>query len=213
METEALLTQVLEKLDSGVSVDWTDIRTYIVITMASLIGSIIGAFFTKFAGKRGEIHAIKQDLDEITAIQEEIKSKIGNEAFVAQKLWDLKREVYWDITKALNAYSDALWNLTTHCFNSENAAISDPDIYIPYASKLMEAIDRYLELTGVSHIVMCEEAKLVLDQLANNIKVKEEDVANKKFTYEEFMSMRKEVGKAYDSIVSIAKNDLSNKSV
>jgi hypothetical protein len=208
VELEQLVKELVAKLDSGLTLDWTDIRIYIIVTLSSLIGGIISAFFTKYFGKRGEINAIKKDLDEITKIQAEIKSKISTDAFIEQNWWDLKRETYWNVTKALNNLSDACWNVISYCFDEEKLAITDPDIYVPHVNKLVTAVDNYLEYTGISHIVMSDEGKKVISEILKEINT--EDLSGKKIQFDDLIAMRQSINLAYDKIIDIARKDLKN---
>lgn len=213
MDQENQIKEILSRLDSGLTLDWTDIRIYLIVVLSSLIGGVIAAYFTKYFGKRGEINAIKKDLDEITKIQSEIKSKINTDAFINQNWWNLKREIYWGIIKSLNSLSDAYFNVITQCFNNENQAIADPDIYTPYINKLLQAFDNYLELTGVSHVVMGKEGIKIIVELANKMKIKSDDIVNKRFSYDEMQAMHKSVNEAYDKMIDAAKSDLKDENV
>ena len=194
MDKENQIREILSRLDHGLTLDWTDIRIYLIVVLSSFIG----AFFTKYVGKRGEINAIKKDLAEITKIQFEIKSKLNTDAFINQNWWNLKRETYWGVIRSLSSLSDAYFNVITQCFNSENQAKTDPVLYTPYTDKLLQAFDDYLELTGVSHIVMSTEGIKIITNLAEKMKIKSDDIVNKTFSYDEMQEMRKSVGEAYD---------------
>jgi hypothetical protein len=87
------------------------------------------------------------------------------------------------------------------------------EITTPYVNKLAAAIDNYLELTGISHIVMRDEGKEIITNMANNIKIRTEELAGKKLTYDQFQSMRKSVMAAYDNIIDVAKKDLRDDNV
>ena len=62
MSLEDLVKELIVKLDRGLTLDWTDIRIYLVFILSSFIGGIIGSYATKYFSKRGEIDAIKKDV-------------------------------------------------------------------------------------------------------------------------------------------------------
>jgi len=208
MTSDELIKKLITQLENGLTLDWTDARIYLVVILSSFIGGLIGTYFAKFFGKRGEIDAIKGDLDEITKIQEEIKSRLSTDAFIDQKWWDLKRETYWDITKSLSSLSDALWNVNTYCFDSDEKPISNIDVYKSYVEKLLQAIDVHLKYTGISHIVMCKDGTDVILNLSRVVKNDASEMNDEKLVYKKLVSMRKSVNAAYDRIVDIAKKDL-----
>lgn len=94
-EFQTFAWELLRKLEQGVVLDWTDIRIYVIIVVATLIGSILGSYITTYIRKRGENAAILKDLDQITRTQEEIKISISKKAWINQNWWSLKRDTYW----------------------------------------------------------------------------------------------------------------------
>jgi len=209
-DIQSFALEVLRKLDQGVTINWTDIRLPLVVVFATIIGSILGGYFFSYFRKRGEIAAIKKDLDKITQIQEDIKASISTKAWIDQNWWNLKRDTYWKITQALNSISDALWNLLHFGFSEDKSIIAA--IYGSFEPQLTKAIDEYLQLTGIAHIVFSDNAISIIKDCSSKIK----DI-NKRFqsknTYEYFESIRSAYDEAYNSIISIAQKDLKGKTI
>ena len=203
--------QVLKSLHQGVALDWTDIRIYVVIIVASLAGSALGVYIMSFFSKRGEIAAVRKDLDKITKIQEEIKAEISTRAWIEQNWWGLKRDTYWKLTQALNAMSDGLWNLLHYAFRPDKSPIKDSAICGPLVSKLNNAIDEYLRLTGISHIVLCDDAIEVIKNLSKGIKNIREKPNGSKAGYDDIEEIGNTVNGAYDRIIEVARRDLQGK--
>jgi thiazole synthase ThiGH ThiG subunit len=77
--------------------------------------------------------------------------------------------------------------------------------------KLVESQKRYvLETTGISHIVLCDEAISVIKILSRKIKEINKKLIDGKGKYEDFEAMRRAFGEAYDKIIDIARRDLQD---
>lgn len=70
-----------------------------------ILGCVVVYVFKPFLGsysaKKGENLATKEDIAQITKVQEEIKAKISDDAWDRQRQWELRRDVVLDSVRAL----------------------------------------------------------------------------------------------------------------
>jgi hypothetical protein len=67
----------------------------------SLIAAGAGGYLGAYLKRKGENLATKEDIAEITRVQEEIKAKISDDVWDRQRQWELKRDVVFDVVRAL----------------------------------------------------------------------------------------------------------------
>ena len=91
-----------------------------------ILVNIVSIWVYAYLSKHGELTVVKENLDKITEVQEEIKARISGELSVDQKLWDLKRETYWGLTNVLCELSNNLWDLLHEGFLPDEKTIN-PD--------------------------------------------------------------------------------------
>lgn len=158
-----LVKKLLAALEKGVAIDWTDTRVYLVILVASGLGSVLGAYFQSFFGKRGEITAIREDLDQIKKLQEEIKASVSRQLWINQSLWTLKRETYWKLTSTLSLLSSQLFTLLLEGYLSDKSTLnSDPRVTLPLREAIEKRLADLIALTAPSHIVLSQESVAIL---------------------------------------------------
>jgi len=58
-------------------------------------------FFVSYSAKKGENLATKEDIAQITKVQEEIKAQISDNVWDRQRQWELRRDVVVDAVRAL----------------------------------------------------------------------------------------------------------------
>ena len=107
--------------------------------------------------------------------------------------------------------SDGLWNLLRYAFQPDKSPIKDSAISGALLSKLYNAIDEYLRLSGISHIVLCNDAIEVIKNLSNGIKNIREKPDGAKPGYDDVEAIRATVSEAYDKIIEVARRDLQGK--
>jgi hypothetical protein len=205
---QSFATEVLARLDQGIALDWTDIRIYLVVGVATLLGSVIGAYFGSYFRKRGEVAAIRKDLDEITRLQKSIEANISTKTWITQNWWSLKKETYLNLTRALNDISGALWNLLQFGFTAEKSINQNGNVTAPLVAKVDAAMDAYLGLTGVSHMSLSPAAIAIINELSVRAKQIHEQLRNGRMSYDDFLSLREAFNAAYDKIISVARSDL-----
>lgn len=204
-ETEVVVRQMLMALENGVPLDWTDIRVYLVIAVAAGLGSVIGAWAQVFFSKRGEIAAIKQDLDQITEIQEQIKVRLSRELWIDQNIWNLKRETYWKFASILSQLSSALWDLMSQGFSPDKAIpVIRPEIIL-LREKMENILDEVISLTAPTHIVLCAEAIQVLETFHSHCGELNKQLAGRVATYAFFDSLKKAVDIAIMKLLMLPK--------
>lgn len=210
-ETEAVVRQMLMDFEDGISLDWLDIRVYLLIAVSAGLGSAIGAWTQAFLSKRGEIAAIKQDLHQITEIQEQIKVRLSRELWIDQNIWNLKRETYWKFSSILSQLSSALWDLMSQGFSPDKTIpIIQPEIIL-LREKIENILDEVISLTAPTHIILCAEAIQVLETFQNNCGELHKQLGGRVATYAFFDSLKRAVDIAYNEIIDIAKSDLQGR--
>lgn len=208
-DIQSFAIAVLRKLDQGVPLDWTDIRIYLVIGFAAIIGSAFGGYISTYFKKRGEIAAIRKDLDKITQIQEEIKASISTRAWIDQNWWTLKRDIYWKVIQTLHNLSDACWNLLQFGFYPDKSNIDPTQDTL--GQQVEKAIDEYIKLTGIAHIVFPEEVVSVIKDCSLKIRDINRNLHDRKGTYEYYESIRRAFDEACNRIINLARDDLKGK--
>ena len=159
-DLESTVRQVLAMLQTGVRLDWTDLHVYVIVLVASFIGAVAASWFLGFFSKRGELTAVKKDLEQITSTTEYIRSKVSTAAWVQQNVWTLKKETYWKLTSVLSEHDvpvtdteEVLQVLAGQC---EGACRSKYDGF--FNTYLKAGVDLSAELTPVSLLKISEKA-------------------------------------------------------
>lgn len=207
-ELENAVRRILSALERGVPLDWTDIRVYLVVLVAAGVGSLIGAWFQAYFSKRGEIAAIKRDLDQITKIQEQIKADISGQLWVNQSIWSLKRETYWRFTSVLSLLSSALWDVMDQGFLADKITPNPRPEMIPQQERVEKILDELISLTAPSRIVLSAEAVDVLNNFHRRCGELSKQLAGGVATYSFFDSLKQAADMAYDKIIESAQRDL-----
>lgn len=208
-QVASILQRILQALDHGVPLDWTDIRVSLVLFLGSGIGALVGAYASSYFAKRGEIAAIRKDLDLITKLTEEIKAQVSKQLWIDQNFWTLKREVYWKFTSTLSAISTALCDLLHQGFRPDKQTRNpDPSVTGPLRNRLDTLLDELIGLTAPSHIVLCPEAITIIKTLPKEFGETGRQFLGNVGTYEHFDRLRVSVDKAYDRLIEVARLDL-----
>ena len=81
----------------------------------SLAGGCLGAYLGAYLKKKNENLATHEDIDKlvdqmraVTAATKEVESKIEGKAWDRQRLWELKRDVLFEINKAITEMVNSL---------------------------------------------------------------------------------------------------------
>lgn len=209
-DLESTIRQVLASLQTGVRLDWTDVRVYVVVAVASSLGGIAGSWFHAYFSKRGEQAAVKRDLEHITRVTEDIRARISTAAWVQQNFWALKKETYWKLTSVLSELSSALWDVLHHGFMSDQTLNPDTRVTAPLAQKTNGLLDELIALTAPAHIVLSGESVRVLEDLKTAVGSVRRDLAGQVPPHQVIQQIRTAVDRAFDQVVTLAKRDLAS---
>lgn len=148
----------------------------IMWALSVIVALFVGGYLKSYMGKKGERKALDEDLQlilrevrEVTHTQEDIKKQISGR----QRLWELKREIAYDILKTSGTLSHLF---VVIC--SANQTVRDPNISDEYRSKLMndllglnqrfqDSLEMFWQLEGTSQIVYDLRIAYRLQRLAN----------------------------------------------
>ena len=163
-----------------------------------------------YLSKHAELTAVNERLDKMTEGQEQIKARISGELSVGQKLWDLKRETYWELTKVLCELSNDLWDLLHEGFLPDEKTINpDKRITQPLIERFSKNLDKKISLTAPSFIVLCPEAVEALQAHSNKSRqITKKFKEGKLDTRNYYESTREMNDDLYNKIIEIAKKDL-----
>jgi hypothetical protein len=82
------------------------------VILIFLIVNVFKPFIGSYAAKKGENLATKEDIAQLTKIAEGIKAKISDEVWDRQKQWEMRRDVVFEVMRALGELQNALLNLS-----------------------------------------------------------------------------------------------------
>lgn len=108
---EALIKEIaLQVVQQGLLSNWL---FYAVLLALSLVSGVIGAYLSKYFGKRGETAATKADFDEIlkqlqatTKISEEVRSAVSHADWVAREWKTIRRIKLEELVNSAMSVSD-----------------------------------------------------------------------------------------------------------
>jgi hypothetical protein len=81
--------------------------------LGGLIVYALKPFLGSYSAKKGENLATKEDIAQITKVQEDIKAQISDEKWDRQKQWEMKRDAISDVVRAIHPLTSALEGLVT----------------------------------------------------------------------------------------------------
>ena len=186
-------------------------KDYFIFFGILILVNIASTWVSSYLSKHGELTVVKANLDKITEVQEQIKARISGELLVDQKLWDLKRETYWELTSVLRELSTDLWDLLHEGFLPDEKTINpDKRITQPLIERFSKNLDKKISLTAPSFIVLCPEAIEALQAHTNESRqITKEFKEGKLDTRNYYESIREMNDDLYNKIIEIAKKDLS----
>jgi len=89
---------------------------YVVLWGLSIIVALfIGGFAKSYMSKKGENAALKEDIAELTRTTKRIEAEISGDVWDQQKLWELKREVLFEVTKSSGELRDIFTQFLSIC--------------------------------------------------------------------------------------------------
>lgn len=94
------------------------------VILIFLVVNVFKPFFGSYAAKKGENLATKEDIAQITQVQEEIKAQISDDVWDRQEQWKLKRDVVIDLIRAM-ADVDRLMTDFSVAFSSPSGILTE----------------------------------------------------------------------------------------
>lgn len=108
MDTELIKVVQQAVRDGPTSASW-------IVILISLISAGLGAFLGSYLKRKGEHLATRDDFDELllqikaqTKVTEEIKQELSGKLWIAQKQWELKREIYKSVLEVIDETRSAM---------------------------------------------------------------------------------------------------------
>ncbi len=152
-----------------------------------------GAYFGAFLKKRGEIKAIKKDLDQITKIQEEIKSEISKTRWLDQRRWDLRRDVYWNLLEQLGELAFVLQRMSDQV-RPRHKDLEQKKVVIELLDEAETKALGLVKFDAIGRTVLPESAVKALDSLEKSArKIKIEGLGRLVRYYDDLLSARTKV--------------------
>lgn len=185
--------------------------------LVAFIFAFAGSYFGAYAKRKAENLATKEDFDGLlsqvkktTETTEKIKADISKVSWVDQQRWQLKRELYMELLSALYSEKEAIFKLSDEEKKPEPTEpefITLREEFIKNnCSQSLAAIERISKVRGVAGVLLTDESKMALDELAASWYVSMEGEAT------DFYPKRLAAAdKAYSIVLSAATKDLDVK--
>jgi hypothetical protein len=143
-------------------------QTFVTWALTTLIGAFVGSFLGAYLKKKGEDLAIREGfknlLTQVTATTEAtkaIEARISSKVWNQQKQWELKRDVLFDLIRAVTEFNSAYWQLS-NLGAPPSAGVSE-QLRTKWHGTHREAVDAWN--TSMDKIRSCRSlALLVCDQ-------------------------------------------------
>lgn len=145
--------------------------------LSVIVAAFVGGFLKSYMGKKGENVATREDLkhlivqvEKVTRTQEEIKQEISGK----NRLWELKREVAYDVMKTTGVIGH-LFVMINGVYNSSRESELTPqrrsklqDDLKDSEATFKESLERLWGLEGTSHLVFDETVVGIVRKLINS---------------------------------------------
>ncbi|MGE3742227.1 MAG: hypothetical protein AB7I59_22265, partial [Geminicoccaceae bacterium] len=112
----------------------------------------------------------------------------------------------------LNETADAYWHFIHDTFDSNGLPLQDPTIYLPIREKADAAMDEYMRLTGISHIVLDATAVSAIANLSSGFASVHKDLEDGRISRDAMSKLKHLIDATYDRIIEIARSGLQAKS-
>ncbi len=80
----------------------------LLLILLQIITAGLAAWGVSYLRQKGKNYATKEDVAHLTRLAEEVKTELAGKAWVEQRRWDLKRDLYFEIIKSLEETGNAL---------------------------------------------------------------------------------------------------------
>ena len=184
-------------------------KNYIFFGIFTFV-NIANIWTSSYLSEHAEQTVEKGNLVEKTEVPEQIKARISGELLVDQKLWDLKKETYFELTNVLSKLSTDLYDLLHEGFLPDEKTLNpDKRITQPIIERYSKNWDKKISLTAPSFIVLCPEAVEELQAHSKKSRqITKEFKEGKLDTRNYYESTREMNDDLYNKIIEIAKKDL-----
>lgn len=105
MVEEELVTLLNGYFDKGINIS---VGAYAVGVVITVVSAGVGAYLSSFLKRSGELSAVKRSLDDTiaqlkkqTAAVEDVKSEIANRAWIEQKKWEFRKDLYVELIRGM----------------------------------------------------------------------------------------------------------------
>lgn len=156
----------------------TEVRHVMLLAVVvSALVAILASFLAGYLQAKGTHRALREDLQTLTAqvqattkAAEEIRAQIGQSTWMSQRRWDLKRELYTELMKALYLIvhiDTTAWNY----YMSEQRSGSDDHakLLAKKSDELFEQRKSHMEdlirVRGIGELMFSRETIAALDEL------------------------------------------------
>ena len=204
-QIEELARQIVSQ---GLPIDW---KVYVVMCVLALLTGAIGAAVVSFYSKRGEIKAIHDQLEKVEEQTRRIANVVEREkslAWVEQKRWDLKREIYTELIQRLERLM-AIHTRMIHILASNNQV--SPELN---AESLIATVD-IMPTISVARIFLSNDALLAFREWSGGIARVLSEQIGPSAVHVPYASrvpvleaLRSSTGRVIDLVVESAKRDL-----
>ena len=86
------------------------------VILIFLVANVFKPFIGSYSAKKGENLATKEDIAQLTNIAEGIRAKISDDVWDRQKQWEMKRDIIFEMVRALGALHYSLIDLEAAYF-------------------------------------------------------------------------------------------------
>ena len=182
-----------------------DLLFWIITFVVAGGGASLGAYLRE----KGKNYATKEDIRALTHLTESVKADVAGKAWVEQRRWDLKRDIYWKMIEQIDAYDNHLDD-ALRASRKERSPMDN----LREANKVMTSLR---PLMGIGNVILSDEAMSAFRQIADEHgKISERakksgnllDIASH---IEILDALKKAASNLHDELIKAAKNDLFGK--
>jgi hypothetical protein len=172
-----------------------------------IIAAAAGAYFGSYFHSKGSQRALREDIDTLTRATEEIKAQISQSAWVGQRRWDLKRELYTDLLRSVYRIlhiDDTVWDL--YMAEQRTASEEHRQNLEKRSGELLDQrrahFEEIIKVRGIGELLLSTETTAAIDELLKSWAAEAE-------AYYEYLDNRlAATRKGYEKLVAAAKQDL-----
>ena len=178
-----------------------------------VVGWLVRSWIPKYLKKKAENFATKEDFKELLELEktttreiEFIKGQISTGAWIDQRRWDLKRELYSKLLEVFHELRKTTATVaTTYSPEQDKEFIErNKDFYDGQKKKQRELLDEAGRLTAVAALVVDEKAINAIDRFRQETSV----LGGENDPYKYMMDLCDSADRVYRLLLSRAREDL-----